>query len=211
MDIIRADITQDNKAIIQAAADVLDQGGVIVFPTDSIYGLAANALNWQAVEKVFRIKQLEFSKPLPIVARNMAWVRELAHVTPKEEAILDKIWPGTATVVLSKKTIIPDIVTADQNSVGIRVPNYSLVDELLAKYGYPLTMISANISDETSQRINDVIAAFRGNEIQPNLVIDVGILPPSEPSTILDLTGDHPKIIRVGAATPQKLMELLKL
>ncbi len=212
MKIIQVDPTQDYTDAIKEAIAVLESGGVILHPTDTLYGLAANALHVRAVEKVFKIKQRSFSKPLPIIARNMKWVKELAEITPRQEFMLEKIWPGVVTAVLPKNKVIPDVVTSGHPNVAIRIPDYKMIDVLLGKYGYPLTMTSANISgEEPTQRIDDIIESLSHGLAMPDLVIDVGTLPPSEPSTLIDFTGAQPKILRVGAAKPQQLMELLEI
>jgi L-threonylcarbamoyladenylate synthase len=142
----------------------------------------------------------------------MVWIRELVHLTPRQEHVLSGIWPGSVTAVLNRKQIIPQIVTAGNPTVAVRIPDYPLLDKLLEMYGYPLTMTSANVSgEESSQKISDILAMFRDTPFKPDLVVDVGTLPPSQPSTLVDLTSEHPKILRVGATNPQQLMELLKL
>ncbi len=195
---------------VSEAITVLRRGGVIVYPTDTVYGLGANACDWYAVEQVFKIKKRSFSRPLPIIARNMKWVVELAFMLPKLEGILSEIWPGPTTVVLPKKEIIPSIVTAKRKGVGVRIPNCSLTDKLLGSFGYPLTATSANISGkEATGDIKAIIEIFRGEVWKPDLVLDAGVLPPSEPSTVLDLTTIRPKIVRVGPTKPEQLMRLL--
>ena len=102
---------------------------------------------------------------MPIIARNMKWVIELAFVPPKLEKVLSGIWPGPTTVILPKKEIIPSIVTAKKKNVGIRIPDCVLTDKLLGRFGYPLTATSANISgEEATGDINKIIEMFR-NEI----------------------------------------------
>lgn len=203
---LRGDFT---KAVFEAVA-VLKRGGVIVYPTDTVYGLGANACDWYAAEQVFKIKKRPFSRPLPLIARNMKWVVELAFVPPKLEKILSEIWPGPTTVVLPKKEIIPAIVTAKRKSVGVRIPDCALTDKLLGRFGYPLTATSANISgEEATGDIGKIIEMFRNELWKPDLVLDAGVLPLSEPSTVLDLTTIKPKITRVGPTKPERLMELL--
>ena len=116
------------------------------------------------------------------------------------------------TAVLPKKDIIPHQVTANTNTIGIRIPDYMFLDELLAKFGYPLISTSANISgQEGTTDINKVIASFEGAELKPDLIIDAGILPKASPSTVLDLTTDKPKILRVGPSNPAQFLKLLEL
>lgn len=189
---------------------VLKRGGVVVYPTDTVYGLGANACDWYAVEQIFKIKKRPFSKPLPVIARNMKWVVELAFVPPKLEKVLSEIWPGAITVILPKKEIIPSIVTAKKKNVGVRIPDCALTDKLLGGFGYPLTATSANLSgEEATSDIKLIIEMFCNEIWKPDLVLDAGVLPPSAPSTVLDLTTIRPKIVRVGPTKPEQLMKLL--
>ena len=212
MRIIKVNLNEDFLEALTEVIAVLKSGGVIVYPTDTLYGLGANALDPYAVEKVFRIKQRPKSKPLPIAVRNIKWARELAFIEKKEEKVLEAVWPGQVTVVLPKRNIVPDILTAGQKSVAMRIPNSQFVDKLLGKFGYPITSTSANISNELpSNRASEIAEKFKDSYYKPDLIIDVGDLKVSEPSTVLDLTSDKPKILRVGPTKPEKLLKLLEL
>lgn len=225
MKILSIDLNKDyTDAIIEAVA-VLQRGGVIVYPTDTVYGLGANVCDWHAVEQIFKIKNRPLTKPLPIIVRNMVWVRELAFVPPKLESKLEEIWPvrfseagiqaskpGPTTIILPRRDIIPKIVTAGHKTVGIRIADYLFIDKLLGRFGYPLTATSANISGrEATGDINKIIESFRDQIWKPDLILDAGVLPPSQPSTILDLSKIKPKILRVGSSKPEQLMQLLKI
>ncbi len=210
MRIIQIDPTKDFSAALQEAIKVLTYGGTVVYPTDTLYGLGANALNEIAVRKVFAIKQRGLAKPLPIIVRDLTWAKELARISPRNEEILRKVWPGKVTAVLPRQKIVPDAVTAGNESIGMRVVDHRFADELLRQFGYPLTATSANLSgDEPSLKIDEIIDIFSRTALKPDLIIDAGTLPPSSPSTVIDLTGHEPKILRVGAAKPQELLELL--
>ncbi len=210
MKIIKVDLIGDNSRAIAESLAVLKKGGVIVFPTDTVYGLGANACNWSAVEQVFKIKSRPSVKPMPIVARNIKWVRELAFIPPKLEKPLSGIWPGATTVILPKKRVVLNIVTAGQSTVGIRIPDLPFIDTLLGKFGYPLTATSANISGgEPTGDINKIIETFQGKIWRPDLILDAGVLPESRPSTIIDLSTIKPKILRVGPSDPEQLIKLL--
>ncbi len=212
MKIIQVNLRGDYSMAVAEAVAVLKSGGTIVYPTDTVYGLGANACDWQAAEQVFKIKQRPFNKPLPIIARNMVWVKELAYVPAKIEKALEEIWPGPTTVILPKKKIIPDVVTAKKKNVGIRIPASELADSIMAKFGYPLTATSANISgQEASGKIWDVISFFKDQIWKPDLIIDAGNLPKSGPSTVLDLSVARPKITRIGPTRPEQLLQLLKI
>ena len=212
MRVIQIDLNKDYREAIDEAVAILSLGGVVVYPTDTIYGLGANALDLKGVERIFRIKKRSLSKPLPIIAKNMIWVNELAYINSKNKELLKKAWPGKITAILPKKNIVPSMVTAQAGAVGIRIPDFIFTDKLLGKFGYPLTATSANISgDPETTDINKVIEVFEQALWKPDLIIDAGILPPSDPSMVVDITSEKPKILRVGPSKPQQLLKLLEL
>lgn len=212
MRVIKINLEDNFDEAIHEAIVSLKLGGTIVYPTDTLYGLGANALEIGPVERVFNIKHRSKFRPIPIAIKNIEWAKELAFIYEKEKKILEKIWPGQVTVVLSKKNIVPDILTSGNPNVAMRIINSPFVDKLLGKFGYPITSTSANISDEQpSSKISEIIKRFEISDFKPDLIIDAGDLKESEPSTILDLTSDKPKILRVGPSKPEKLLKLLKL
>ena len=213
MKIIQVDLNEDYSEVVREAVLVLERGGVIIYPTDTLYGIGADALNGEAVRKVFSMKERSLSKPLPMFVRNIMWAKELAYVKKRDEKTLEKVWPGRVTVVLPKRDIIPDILTSGHKTVGIRVPDYPMIDQLLKLFGYPITSTSANISgEEPTNDINKIIETFSKKlSRQPDLIIDVGILPKSEPSAIVDLTGDKPKVSRIGPSKPEEFLKLLNI
>ena len=212
MEIVKLNKDEDFLPAIQKAIAVLRLGGAIVYPTDTLYALGANAMEPQSIERVFKIKNREREKPLPIAVRNIKWAKELSFIYKREERFLNKVWPGSTTVVLPKRNVVPDILTAGRPSVAMRIPDHQFVEKLLARFGYPITSTSANVSGQApSRKMSDIIGLFEKSEYQPTLVIDAGDLPESEPSTVIDLTGSQPKILRVGPSRPEKLMKLLKI
>lgn len=212
MRIISLDLNKDYSEVAREAIEVLSRGGVIVYPTDTLYGLGGNALDSWAVERVFKIKKRPLSKPLPMIVRDTDWLKELVFIDPWHKKIFKKIWPGRVTAILNKRGIVPDVLTAKGRTVGVRIPNYPFLDFLLKKYGYPLVSTSANISgQEPTNDIQDIIQLFAKEQVRPGLVIDAGILPPSEPSTVVDLTSRQPKILRVGPSKPAEFLKLLEL
>jgi L-threonylcarbamoyladenylate synthase len=206
-------LTKDNAAeVIQRVISVLAQDGVIVYPTDTLYGLGANALSEFAVRRVFRIKQRTLDRALPVLVRDIFWAEHLAYVYEKEKKVLAACWPGTVTAVLKKRPIVPNVLTGDTNTIGMRVAASEFTDALLARFGYPITSTSANVSgDVPSFDADEIIAMFEKGNYKPDLIIDAGKLMPSLPSTVLDLSSAHPKILRVGATDPKTLLKLLEV
>jgi len=213
MRILQVDLNKDYSDTIKEAVTVLEAGGVIIYPTDTLYGIGGNALDEGAIRRVFEIKERPFSKPLPMIVKDVKWAKELAFINKKNEVILNKVWPGKTTVILPQKDIIPDILTAGTKTIGMRIADYPLLEGLLKVFGYPIISTSANITgEEPTGDINKIVEIFSARLTkQPDLVLDVGILPKSEPSTILDLTTSKPKILRVGPSKPGELMRLLKI
>ena len=212
MEIITVDSAGDYGEAIGAAISVLSRGGVIVYPTDTLYGLGANAMNYDAVRRIFDIKERDLPKPLPILIKNMIWAKGLAYISPKQERILEKIWPGKVTAILEKRDVVPDIVSAKTKTIGVRIADHSFTDRLLGKFGYPIISTSANISgDEPTLKIDDIIQIFSEKRFKPDLIIDAGTLPKSDASIVIDMTTEKPKILRVGLSKPDELLKILEI
>ena len=209
MRIIKIDINKDSSVAIKEAVDILKMGGTIVYPTDTVYGLGCNALDDIAVRHIFDIKNRS-SRPLPILARDMKWVEELVDLNEQQRKLANKFWPGKFTLVLPKKDIVPPIVTTGLPTVGIRIADYVFTDKLLGAFGYPLVATSANISGESATGdIDSIISSLGAQPRRPDLIIDVGVLPPSNSSVVIDCSTDKPKILRVGPTKPEDLLKLL--
>lgn len=209
MRIIKVDLTHDYSEALREAIDILKMGGTIVYPTDTVYGLGCNALDEIAVRHIFDIKNRS-SKPLPIIARNMTWVKELADLNEQQIKLANKFWPGKFTLILPKKDNVPPIVTTGLPTVGIRIPNFDFTDKLLGAFGYPLVSTAANVGgDPATGNIDQIIASLATQPRRPDLIIDAGILPPSNTSVVIDCSTDKPKVMRVGPSKPEELLKLL--
>lgn len=185
------------KAIIKKLTEEIERGKVIVCPTDTLYGLIADATNKKAVEKLFRIKKRRTKKPIPIFVQNLKEAKELAKIDKKQEKFLRKVWPGKVTVVLKKKKTKVKLYGVSQENIALRIPKYKLILDLLKKVNCPLTGTSANISAKpATTKIKEVLNQFNSQETKPSLVIDAGNLKSSKPSMVIDLTGSVIKILR---------------
>ena len=185
------------KEIINQVIDVINLGEVIICPTDTVYGLLADAANKNAVKMIFKIKKISKRKPIPIFVKDIKMAKSLAFINKKQEEFLKMFWPGKVTVVLKSKNVLPKIISGGRETIGLRIPNYKLVNLLLKKSNRPLTGTSANISGKTaSTKIKEVVKQFKKEKIKPDLVLDVGNLKPSRLSRVLDLTGKKIKILR---------------
>ncbi|MEF8848134.1 MAG: L-threonylcarbamoyladenylate synthase [Candidatus Thermoplasmatota archaeon] len=175
----------------------VNQGKLIVYPTDTLYALGADIYNISAVKKVFQIKKRPFSNPLPIAIDSIKTIKEICILDDRKKKILEKALPGGITFVLKKKKKINDVVTAGLNKIAIRIPDNKNCLKLLSKTG-PLTATSANIHGEKTHGSIEKIKKQlddKNNEIAE--YIQSGTLE-NKPSTIVDITTDKPKIVRQG-------------
>ena len=180
-------------------------------PTDTVYGLLADTLRFSSVEKVWRMKERAHTKAMPVLVRDLEMARQYAVIDEHLERILKNLWPGQTTVVLRKQRAMPDVVTAGAKTIGLRIPDHAFLRRVLGLFSNPVIGTSANISgNEPAQSTEEVLSTFRRHIPRPDLVVDSGVLPPSPPSTVLDLTNpSSPQILRFGAITKEKLGQWL--
>ncbi|HEB01418.1 MAG TPA: Sua5/YciO/YrdC/YwlC family protein [Candidatus Portnoybacteria bacterium] len=144
--------------------------------------------------------------------RDIEMASQVAYLSPRIEKILKAIWPGAVTVVLNKKEILSDILTANQKTIGLRIPDHQISQSLANELDFPLTATSANLSGQpASGQIKEVIEQFKGSLAQPDLVLDAGDLSPSQPSTVIDLKDSQLRILRVGPVTKEELLKMLEI
>ena len=210
MDIIRVNSESDVASALERALATLEAGGTVIYPTDTLYALGCNALNTSALSRVFDIKKRVYTAAVPVLVQNVVWARELVHIDNRGERIMTDFWPGQVTVVAKKKEMVPAMATGGGQTLGLRAPNHPFAQKLLAAFGYPLCGTSANLSgNRPSQDPQEIARIFLKASRRPDLMIDVGVLPSSEPSTVVEVTGAHPRIVRQGAVRADKLFSYL--
>ena len=187
---------QNQKEIIKA----IEEGKVVIYPTDTIYGLLADAASEKAVEKIFRIKKRPKNKALPVFVKDIRMAKKLAFIDKEKEIFLKKVWPGKITVILkARKSNLVKAVFGRGASIGLRIPDYDLINELLEKINKPLAETSVNISGKpASVKVKEILNQFKDRKNQPDLALNVGDLPENTPSTVIDFVGKRPKILRKG-------------
>ncbi len=213
MEIIKVGLSKDwyNQEIIVKTASLIKRGGSVVFPTDTVYGLGVDALRETSIERLFKIKKRPETKPVPVMINNIEMAKKLAFIDRKTERALEEIWPGSVTIVLEKRGIVPEILTAGKSTVGLRIPNCHLTQLLMEELAMPITATSANFSGQPPlASVEEVIKIFQKAYPRPDLVLDAGILSKTQPSSVLDLTGRQPKITRVGPIGKKDLLNMFK-
>ena len=187
------------RDVIEKSVMFLNRGQIVVSPTDTVYGILADATNNSAVEKIFIVKQRNRSKAIPVFVKDIEMAKKLAIIDKKQEAVLKEIWPGKITVVLKRKRAcgLAKLLFGNKKTIALRIPDHKLVKQILNKINKPLTGTSANISGQSPHtKIQDVLDDFKGEGYRPDLVINAGNLPFCSPSLIIDLASKNLKIIK---------------
>jgi len=192
---------------IEKGIFILKQGGLVAFPTDTVYGLGAWADNRQAVEGVYRVKKRPQNMALPLLLAHTSQISEVAEFVPQVAWLLAySFLPGALTLVLYKSKSVPDIITAGGITVAIRVPAHPIPIALIEGLGAPIVGTSANLSGKPSSvTAEDVYSQF-GDKI--DLVIDGGRCLGGGESTIVDVTGEKPVILREGAVSREEIKQV---
>ena len=189
--------TAPKQSRIDLAADVLRSGGVVALPTETFYGLAADATQPQAVAKLNRLKQKDVATPTLLLAADSAQARSVALTLPDGfDEFADAFWPGPLTLILPRAAHIPDEVTGGGETVGVRVPGLLLPQRIAAALGSPITGVSANLHREPAPRTAAEVAASFDDRL--DLILDAGPTPGGAPSSLIDLTQDPPRLLREG-------------
>lgn len=192
MKILKTEIDKIDEEIISEAVNVMANGGVVLYPTDTVYGLGVNIFDNKAVKKVFEIKRRNMLKPLSILVKDVSTIDLVAKISLDQKEILNNFLPGPYTFILNKRKTVPRVITGGSTYVGVRVPDNQLACRLSKIF--PITTTSANISDEDVLSTPDEILEQLESDV--DLVIDVGKLNSKKASSVIDLTGLKPKIIR---------------
>lgn len=178
--------------------EILDNDGVIIFPTDTVYGIACNCFSEKAIKKVFDIKKRPENKPINVLSNNLDKIKLVSkNISEKEEFLINKYMPGALTIILDKNEKVSDILTAGLDTIGVRIPKNNISLRILENVSYPLATTSANISgDSAGIKISDFLKEFDG---VVDAIIDGGETDLKVASTIVRVESDNKlKIIREG-------------
>ncbi|MBI2054201.1 MAG: threonylcarbamoyl-AMP synthase [Candidatus Staskawiczbacteria bacterium] len=186
------------KKALEKGLEIIKKGGVIICPTDTVYGLLCDIYSKKAVGKIFKIKRRPKTKPLAVFVKDFKMAKKLAEISEQQERILKKHWPGKFTFILSCELgAHKKLYGVGKKTIGIRIPKYKFLNDLLKKINKPLAQTSANISGKPELKdVREIIAVFSKQKNKPDLVIDGGDLKKSKPSKVIDLTGRKEKILR---------------
>ena len=200
--------SEENKAIIEKAGDILKNGGLVAFPTETVYGLGADALNEMAAHKIYEAKGRPSDNPLIVHITNMKDLEKVAEVIPEAAyTVAEKYWPGPLTMIFDKTDLVPYGTTGGLETVAVRMPNEPVARAVIDAGGGFIAAPSANTSGRPSPTTAQHVEEDLTGRI--DMIIDGGAVPIGVESTILDITVTPPMILRPGAITKEMLEELI--
>lgn len=193
---------------IKEAAQLIREGQLVALPTETVYGLGANAMDAHACQEIFKVKGRPQDNPLIVHISDLAMVKRLVEEwTPQAALCADKFWPGPLTLVLEKTAFVPDVVSGGLGTVAIRMPQHPVALELIKEAGVPIAAPSANLSGKPSPTKG--IHVWKDLKGKIPLILDGGPCAVGVESTVLDLTGEVPTVLRPGGITKEQLEEVL--
>lgn len=202
---------KENKDYIKLKepAEIIKNGGIVVFPTETVYGIGVNSLDEKAIEKLYKVKKRPLNKPISILVENIEMIRKVTNnITKEEEALIKEFMPGPLTIILEKNDVIPDILTSGTSTIGVRMPENDIALNLIKYVGNPIATPSANISGKPSGvDIQDIKKDFKESV---DYYIDGGKSKIGIASTIVKIKDGIPYILREGAITKEQIEEVLK-
>lgn len=200
---------ENKREAVKKAAEIIKAGGLVAFPTETVYGLGADAFNKRAVEHIFTVKGRPVDNPLIVHIAAYAQVEMLTSRRPPEVGLLaEKFWPGPLTVILNRKAEVPAAVSAGLSTVAVRIPGHPAALELIREAGTPIAAPSANLSGKPSPTEGSHVTDDLSGRIEA--VLDGGSCTVGLESTVLDLTGQSPVILRPGGVTAEELEACLQ-
>ncbi len=195
---LRIDTHTDLKRPIKRAGKVLRTGGIVAYPTETVYGFAADTSNASAIKKLFQLKQRKADRPILMLIPSQDEVSLYTeHITDAAADLMKRFWPGGLTLIFKASSRVSPLLTSEKGNIGIRLSSHPVAAALAKEMGRPITSTSANLSGGPSPQTPDEIADTFDEGI--DLILDAGPSPSRTPSTVLDVTVDPPQILREGA------------
>lgn len=191
------------------ASGVLRSGGVIVYPTDTLYGLGADALSDEAVASIYSIKGRDEKKPMHAVFADIAMIEEYAEVNYAARKLAEKFLPGPLTLILKKKPSVDAGISRGIDTIGVRIPDNQFCIDLAKTFGKPYTATSANLAGEpTFPSVKEILEQLGKAAKGIELIIDAGPLPLSQPTTVVNVVSGSPSILREGVIASREILSI---
>ncbi|NOZ06242.1 MAG: threonylcarbamoyl-AMP synthase [Chloroflexi bacterium] len=201
-------LSEDDPQAFASALRALREGALVALPTDTVYGIAAHAMQPVAVERIFAAKGRPHDKPIPLLLADVADVPALAvDIPPAMWRLAARFWPGPLTLVLRRSARVPDVVAGGGETVAVRIPDHPFPRRLIEALGVPLATTSANRSGHPSPLTAGAVERELGHALR--LIVDGGPASGGQPSTLLDLTSVPPRLLRAGPVTREDIAAVL--
>jgi L-threonylcarbamoyladenylate synthase len=198
------ELSKEVQIQVEHAVEILKSGGIVAYPTDTVYGLGGDVFNVRAVERIYRVKRRSLDMPLPVLLADAAGLANIAADVPEIAwCLIKRFWPGGLTLVLHKKESLPDIITAGSDKVAVRVPDHAVPLSLIRRLGSPIIGTSANISGGPNPLTAAEVEQQLGGKV--DMIIDAGRCPGGLESTVVDVTGKVPVILRRGIVSEEEI------
>ena len=209
---VRLTIAADtiDEAVIERAVDVLRRGGIVAYPTETFYGLAADPRRDDAVARLYAAKRRDASMAIPLIAASLAQAQEAAVIGDRELRLAHAFWPGPLTIVMAPRAAIAARTLGDGTTVALRVPSHVVARALAGRFGFCITATSANRSGEApANDAGEVAGRFSGTDLV-DLLLDGGPTPGGPPSTIVEMVQTGPRCVRAGAIAWDRVLRSLE-
>lgn len=203
-------LTPDMKPRIEKGIAALKDGGIIVYPTDTVYGLGACSDNVRAVKRIYAVKKRSLDMPLPLLLADVSWIEKTVSIIPEiAHRLIDLFLPGALTLVMKKADTIPDIISGGKDTIAIRIPDHPITIALIHGVGRPLIGTSANLSGHPSALSANEVKNQLGDKI--DYILDGGPCPGGKESSIVDVTGNIPVLLREGAISKEDIEKVCEI
>jgi L-threonylcarbamoyladenylate synthase len=207
-EILKVDADNSEERLLSKAVEILANGGIIAYPTETFYGLGADATNEKAIEKIFAVKGRNFKNPISLIISQADDIYPLVQDLPETaQKLMAAFWPGALTIVFLAANNVSPLLTAGSGKIGLRVSSHPVAREIVQKLKRPLTATSANLSGAPECAKASEVAEQIGNII--DAIVDLGDTPGTKGSTIIDVTCDPPVILREGALSRKTLEKFI--
>lgn len=208
MEVLTVDNINPDGDAIEKAVEALESGGTLVYPTDTAYGLGVNAFDRKAIEKLYNLKGREFNKPTHVIVRDWEMIKRVTNPNKDAKKLYNKYLPGPITLILPKREIVPNMLTAKLPTLGVKIPDNKVTQLISKQFSFPYTTPSANrAGGKTPYCLDDIMRELDTKQI--DLILDAGSLTKKTPSTLVDLSTSTPKILRVGPISENSIRETL--
>ena len=206
--VLKVDSQEPDIEKVRLAADFIKKGGLVAFPTETVYGLGADALNGEAVLSLFRVKRRPLDNPPIVHICDVKDVYRLAEMVPfRAKALMERFWPGPLTLIFKRSEVVPDVTVAGLDTIAVRMPRHNVALALIRESGCPIAAPSANLAGKPSPTSAEHVLDDLGGRI--DAILDAGPTVVGVESTVLDLTVDPPQVLRPGGTPFEVLREAL--